>query len=365
MLINPLENVEELVPYVPGKPIEELERELGVSNAVKLASNENPLGPSARAKEAVKEALSGCNRYPDGGCFYLKERLSACLGVSPENLLIGNGSNEVIEIVARTYMNHKHEAVFGRHAFIVYPLVTKAVGAGEIISPMPGLGNDLEDMASRITPKTRIVFLANPNNPTGTKFKKDEFEWFLDNVPQEVIILVDEAYFEYVDDTDYPDTLKYHQQRESLITVRTFSKIYGLAGLRIGYAVASKDMISYMNRVREPFNVSSLAQSAALAALDDTEHVLKSKDVNLEGLSYISENLDSLGVSYVPSSANFILVDLKQDAIPFYESLLKKGVIVRPVGGYGLPNHLRVSVGLRDENRRFIDSFGEVIDEIR
>lgn len=365
MSIYPLKNVEELIPYVPGKPVEELERELGIRDAVKLASNENPLGPSPLAVEAVKKELNKCNRYPDGDCYYLKEKLARTLGVSPGKLVIGNGSNEVIEIIARTYMNHEHEAVFGRHAFIVYPLVTRAVGAGEIISPMPGLKNDLEDIASRVTAKTRIVFLANPNNPTGTIFRRDEFEWFLDEVPGEVVILVDEAYFEYVKDEGYPDTLQYHEKRESLITVRTFSKIYGLAGLRIGYAVASEDIVSYLNRVREPFNVSSVAQSAALAALDDTEHMNRSRQLNNSGLDFLSRELDRLGVSYEPSYANFLLIDLKEDVLPYYEALLKKGVIVRPVGGYGLPDHLRISVGLEHENKRFAEAFGEVLNEIR
>lgn len=365
MSVDPLKNVKELIPYVPGKPVEELERELGVRNAVKLASNENPLGPSPRAMEAVKNSLPVCNRYPDGGCFYLKGKLAEKLGVSPENLIIGNGSNEVIQIAARTYMNHEHEAIFGGHAFIVYPLVTKAVGAKEIVSPMPDMKNDLQDIASRVTDKTRMIFLANPNNPTGTIFKKNEFEWFLDNVPEDVIILVDEAYFEYVDEVDYPDTLKYHEKRESLITVRTFSKIYGLAGLRVGYAIASGEIISYLNRVREPFNVSTLAQSAALAAIDDEEHIEKSRLVNSDGMAYLCRELDRMGISHVPSFANFVLVDMKTDPLPYYQSLLEKGVIVRPVGGYGLKEHLRVSVGLADENERFVKALGEVIDEIQ
>lgn len=315
--------------------------------------------------EAVKNSLPDCNRYPDGGCFYLKGKLAEKLGVSPENLIIGNGSNEVIQIAARTYMNHEHEAIFGGHAFIVYPLVTKAVGAKEIVSPMPDMKNDLQDIASRVTDKTRMIFLANPNNPTGTIFKKNEFEWFLDNVPEDVIILVDEAYFEYVDEVDYPDTLKYHEKRESLITVRTFSKIYGLAGLRVGYAIASGEIISYLNRVREPFNVSTLAQSAALAAIDDEEHIEKSRLVNSDGMAYLCRELDRMGISHVPSFANFVLVDMKTDPLPYYQSLLEKGVIVRPVGGYGLKEHLRVSVGLADENERFVKALGEVIDEIQ
>lgn len=362
-MIKPLKNIEDLIPYVPGKPVEELERELGVGNAVKLASNENPLGPSPKALEAIRSSLNTSNRYPDGGCFYLKERLGDHLGLSPETLIIGNGSNEVIEIIARTYMNHEHEAIFGNHAFIVYPLVTKAIGAKSVISPMPGLKNDLDDIASRVTSSTRIIFLANPNNPTGTIFEKEEFESFLEKIPDDIIILVDEAYFEYVDDSHYPDTLGYHEIRDTLITVRTFSKIFGLAGLRIGYAVASPGIVSYLNRVREPFNVSSVAQVAAMAALEDVEHVERSRVINSSGMSYITGQFDSMGLSYTPSSANFVLLDLKRDPIPVYESLLKKGVIVRPVGGYGLKTHLRVSIGLEQENKRFIEAFGEIIEQ--
>lgn len=364
MRVNPLKYIEELIPYVPGKPVEELERELGIKNAVKLASNENPLGPSPLAVEAVKSSSGIMNRYPDGDCFYLKRKLADHIGVSPGNLIIGNGSNEVIEIVARTYLNHEYEAVFGEHAFIVYPLVTRAVGAGEIVSPMPGLTNDLEDIASRITSRTRMVFLANPNNPTGTVFKKDEFESFLDNVRDDVIILVDEAYFEYVEDPNYPDTLEYHRYRKTLVTVRTFSKIYGLAGLRLGYGVASQEVVNYLNRVREPFNVNSLAQAAGIAALDDREHLERSRKLNSQGVSFLSDQLQSMGVSYTPTYANFILVDLKRDPTHIYQALLRRGVIVRPVGGYGLKNHIRVSVGLEEENRRFADALRSVLDEV-
>lgn len=359
--MEPLKHIKDLVPYIPGKPVEELERELGIKGAIKVASNENPLGPSPLAIEAVGKNLKEANLYPDGDCFYLKRKLSSLLGVKSSNLILGNGSNEIIEIVARTYLGEGDEGIFAEHAFIVYPIVTQAVGATSVVSPMRDLTHDLKDIAARVTSKTKMIFLANPNNPTGTIFNRDQFEWFLENVPEEVIILVDEAYFEYVSSKDYPNSLEYHNKRPTLITVRTFSKIYGLAGFRIGYGVASEDMISYLNRVREPFNVNSLAQIAAMAALGDQDHVKNSKRINSMGLKYLCEELDNLRISYTPSYTNFILIDLEEDPSRVYDELLKRGVIVRPVGGYGLKTHLRVTVGLEVENRRFIQSLKKVL----
>jgi histidinol-phosphate aminotransferase len=360
-VIKPNEFVKDLTPYVPGKPIEELERELGIRDAIKIASNENPIGPSPLALRAVSEALSKINRYPDGDAFYLKHKLAERLGVRPENLIFGNGSNEVIEIVARTFMKPGDEAVMGEFAFIVFPIVTQAVGGKAIISPMPRLTHDLRDMLSRITPRTRAVFIANPNNPTGTMVKRDELEWFVERVPEDIIVLVDEAYFDYVDDPDYPNSLDYHNIGKSIVTVRTFSKIYGLAGLRLGFGVSSEEIISYMNRVREPFNVNSLAQVGALAALDDREHVRMSKEINGKGLRYLTEELKRIDLPFTPSFTNFILVDLGSDPIPVYNALLREGVIVRPVGGYGLKTHLRVTVGLPEENERFIRAIRRVL----
>ena len=360
-MIKPNEYVRDLIPYVPGKPVEELERELGIRDAIKIASNENPLGPSPLALRAVVEALSKVNRYPDGDAFYLKHKLAERLGVRPDNLIFGNGSNEVIEIVARTFMKPGDEAVMGEFAFIVFPIVTQAVGARAIISPMPQLTHSLRDMFERITLKTKAVFIANPNNPTGTMVKRDEVEWFLDRVPEDVIVVIDEAYCDYIDDPEYPDSLNYHSLGKLIITVRTFSKIYGLAGLRIGYGVASEEIISYMNRVREPFNVNSLAQVAAFHALDDEGHVRKSKEINKMGLEFLSRELDRLEIKYAPSFTNFILVDLECDPHPVYNALLREGVIVRPVGGYGLKTHVRVSAGLPEENEKFIRAIKKVL----
>lgn len=258
-------------------------------------------------------------------------------------------------------MKEGDEAVMGEYAFIVYPISTQAVGAKAVISPMPGYTHDLRDMHSRITDRTKIVFIANPNNPTGTMVKRGEVEWFLDNVPEDVLVVIDEAYFEYVNDPEYPDTLTYHDSGKSILTVRTFSKIHGLAGLRLGYGVADEKIVSQMHRVRHPFNVSSVAQAAGIAALDDEEHIKRSREINLEGLEYLSSELDKMGIKYAPTYTNFILADFESDPAPVYNALLKEGVIVRPVAGYGLKTHLRVSIGLKEENERFIEALGKVL----
>jgi histidinol-phosphate aminotransferase len=360
-VIKPNDYVRDLIPYIPGKPVEELERELGIRDAIKIASNENPLGPSPLALRAISEALLKINRYPDGDVFYLKRKLAKRLDVKPENLFFGNGSNEVIELVARAFMKPGDEAIMGEFAFIVFPIVTQAVGAKAIISPMSNLTHNLEDMFDRITGKTKAVFIANPNNPTGTMVKRDELEWFLERVPEGIIVVIDEAYFDYVDDADYPNSLDYQNSGKAVVTVRTFSKIYGLAGLRLGFGVCSEEIISYMNRVREPFNVNSLAQVAAHAALDDKEHVTRSREINRAGLRYLEKELKKIKIPFAPSSANFILLDLGSDPIPVYNSLLREGVIVRPVLNYGLKTHLRVTVGLQEENERFIKAIKKVL----
>ncbi len=360
-MVEPRESVKKLIPYVPGKPVEELQRELGITDAVKMASNENPLGPSPLAQKALLEHTAGVNLYPDGSCFFLRRRLAEKLGVSSERIIIGNGSNEVIEIVARTFLEPGDQAIYGRNAFIVYPLVIQAMGCIPAVSKMPRLTHDLKGMLSLITEKTKIVFIANPNNPTGTIVRRSEFEWFLKRIPKNVIVLVDEAYFEYVDDPEYPNTLEYHSICDSLITVRTFSKVYGLAGLRVGYAVASEQAVSYMNRVREPFNVNTLAQVAATAALDDTEHVNRSRELNRVAKEYFCEKLAEIKVSHTESFANFFLADLKTDPIAVYNSLLREGIITRPVMEYGLATHLRVSYGFPEENQRLIQELRRVI----
>ncbi len=362
-MVKPRPQVEKLVPYVPGKPIEELERELGIEGAVKLASNENPLGPSPRAVEAVRSAAADVHRYPDGGCYHLRRELARRLGVEPDNIILGNGSNEVLELVARTFLGPGDEAVMGEYAFIVFPLVTMAVGARCVLSPMPGMVHDLDDMLFRITPATRVVFLANPNNPTGTFVDRASLERFLAEVPEDVLVVVDEAYYHYAQGPDYLDTTTLLGTRKALVTTRTFSKVYGLAGLRVGYGVSDAEIIDWMNRVREPFNVNSLAQRAALAALEDDRHVARSVETNARGKQFLERELAEMGVVFWPSRTNFILIDVGRDAGRVYEKLLARGVIVRPVAPYGLRTHLRVTVGAEEENARFIEALRAVLTE--
>jgi len=354
------EYIRSLIPYEPGKPIEEVEREYGIANSVKLASNENPLGPSPKAVAALRAKLDQLHLYPDGDCFYLKKYLANKLAVSPEQMIFGNGSNEIIELAARTFMRVGDEAVMAEQAFVVYQLIVQAVGGQCKQVPLRDYTHDLGAIADAVTANTRIVFLANPNNPTGTIFHRDAWEKFLARISNDVLLIVDEAYFEYVRDTDYPDSLRYHQVGRAILTLRTFSKLYGLAGLRIGYGVAPKELIALMQRVRQPFNVNAPAQWAALAALDDTDHVRKSLEVNRQGLEYLQTEFDKLKLKYVPSQGNFILVHVGKGQEVF-KQLLTQGVIVRPMGGYKFPEHVRVTVGTMEENRKFIEALQKVV----
>ena len=357
------EYIRSLIPYEPGKPIEEVEREYGISNSVKLASNENPLGPSPKALSAIREKLDQLNLYPDGDCFYLKQGLARKLGVAPERLIFGNGSNEIIELAARTFMRLGDEAVMAEQAFVVYQLIVQAVGGRSRAVPLKNFTHDLPALADAISPRTRLVFLANPNNPTGTIFRRDEWERFLAKVSRDVLLIVDEAYFEYVEDAAYPNSLRYHAGGRALLTLRTFSKLYGLAGLRIGYGIGSEELVSLMQRVRQPFNVNAPAQWAALAALDDAEHVQRSLDVNRRGLAYFQDEFRRLGLDFVPSHANFVLLRVGKGHEVF-QQLLQQGVIVRPMAGYRFPEHVRVTVGTMDENRKFIAALENVIRSI-
>lgn len=355
------EHIRTLVPYVPGKPIEELERELGIKDSIKLASNENPVGPSPKALEAISRMLQDIHRYPEGSGFYLKQKLAQKHRVSPDQIILGNGSNEAIEILMRTFLQPGDEAVISKHAFVVYPLVLQAIGGKGIFVPMKNYTHDVLAMAAAITPKTKMVFIANPNNPTGTMVGQELFDKFMNSIPEGVIVAIDEAYDEYVEAPDYPDSLKYLREGRQVVIFKTFSKIYGLAGLRIGYGIAPEEFVEVMNRVREPFNVNSVAQAAALAALDDREHVERCREINRLGKQYLYKKFEEMGLSYVPSEANFILLDVGQDAGPIYEKLLRLGVIVRPVKGYGFPNHLRVTIGTEKENERFIEALKKVL----
>ena len=349
-----------LQPYVPGKPIEELEREYGVKNVIKLASNESPLGPSPKALAAAQTALPEMARYPDGGGFALKRALASKLGVLAEQITLGNGSNDILEFAARAFVTAQDEVLFSQHAFAVYPIVTQAVGARGVEVPARDWGHDLAAMRAAITARTRLIFIANPNNPTGTWLRRAALEEFLDAMPASVIVVVDEAYFEYVDDNEYPNTVAWLARYPNLICARTFSKIYGLAGLRVGYGVSSPAIADILNRVRQPFNVNSIAQAAALAALGDDAHLEKARRVNADGMRQLVTGFEQLGLDYIPSVGNFVCVEVGE-AGRVYEQLLRAGVIVRPVANYGMPRHLRVTVGLPEENQRFLEALKTVL----
>ncbi len=350
-----------LSPYQPGKPLEELEREYGVRNAVKLASNENPLGPSPKAVAAARAALENVLRYPDGGAFQLKRALARHLGVDAAQITVGNGSNDVLEFAARAFTGSDCEVIFSAHAFAVYPIVTQAVGAKAVVTPAREWGHDLDAMRAAINERTRLIFIANPNNPTGTWLRATDLQAFILGVPQHVIVVVDEAYFEYVDQSEYASMLELVGRCPNLIVARTFSKAYGLAGLRVGYAVSTPDVADILNRVRQPFNVNSLALAAATAALDDGEHLRKAIALNREGMRQITLGVERLGLSFIPSVGNFVCIDLTRPAAAIYEKLLRQGVIVRPIANYGMPNHLRVTIGLAPENERFLQALEKVI----
>ncbi|MBI5328435.1 MAG: histidinol-phosphate transaminase [Deltaproteobacteria bacterium] len=359
------DEIEALVPYPPGKPMEELERELGIKNSIKLASNENPLGPSPKAVDAVSKALKNLHRYPDGGCFYLKEKLAQHLKVRPENLIIGNGSNEIIELIIRTFLRPGDEAVMGNPSFAVYPLVVPAAGGKSILVPLKNLTHDLDAMFNAITEKTKLVFIANPNNPTGTMNTKAQVDKFISRLRDDgIIIVLDEAYYEFVTDKDFPDSLDYLNSGKNLVILRTFSKIYGLAGLRIGYGIAPEKLNFYMNKVRQPFNVNSLAQIAAMAALDDNEHLKKSHKNNKDGLEYLFNEVKAMGFEYIPTQANFFLIKVGKGK-EIYDALLRQGVIVRPMGSYGLGEYIRVTVGLPEENKRFVKALKKTVNRDR
>jgi len=356
-----LPGVAALHPYEPGKPIEEVERELGIGEAVKLASNENPLGPSPRAIEAIVKALPELNRYPDGGSWTLRHKIAARHRVGSEQVFVASGSVEVLNLLAFLFLRPGLNAVFPEHCFAIYPLATAAAGGeGRAVAARDGFYFDLERVAEAIDANTRIVFLDNPNNPSGTIFRRAEWERFLARVPEQVVIVADEAYFEFVRDPDYPDSLRYHDGRLMIVTMRTFSKIFGLAGLRVGYAIARPDIVTLLNKVRQPFNVTSLGQIAAIAGLDDAEHVRRTLEVNARGIEYLETEFRRLGLAYVPTHANFILVDVGDGAAVF-EKLMRAGVIVRPMGGYNFPRHVRISVGTEAENRRLVEALAKLV----
>jgi histidinol-phosphate aminotransferase len=353
-------NIKTINPYVPGKPIGELERELGITGSIKLASNENPIGPSPLAIKALRKGLADLNRYPDGSCYYLRQALSERLQVRPEEMIFGNGSNEIIELAVRTFLVPGDEAIMAHPSFVVYSTIVQAVQGKNIIVPLKECRHDLQEMASRITKKTKIVFIANPNNPTGTINTRTEMDAFMEKVPEGVLVAVDEAYYEYVTDPEYADSMNYFRKGRDILILRTFSKIYGLAGLRIGYGIAGSEIIAGMNRVRQPFNINSLAQNAAVAALRDEKHLAKTKLMNEKGKKYLYKELAALKIDYIPTDANFIYIQLKDNTAPqIYDSHLRKGVIIRPMGN----NAIRVTIGLPEENKRFIETMKTVVSK--
>lgn len=356
-----------LQPYQPGKPSAELEREHGVRDIVKLASNENPLGPSPDVQAAISALGGEVARYPDANGFELKRALAARHGVGAECITLGNGSNDVLVLLAECFLTPGRAAVYSRYAFAVYPLAVQATGASHRIAdalpadaPQP-LGHDLTAMAACVDPATRLVFIANPNNPTGTWLEAGALEGFIADLPSDVVVVIDEAYSEYVDAPAYPDASRWLARYPNLVVTRTFSKAFGLAGLRLGYALSSPDIADLLNRIRQPFNTSVVAQTAALAALGDKAHLARAVALNASERARVGAACAALGLGVVPSVGNFLLVDLGREAMPLFEALLREGVIVRPVGNYGLPRHLRISIGLPAENDRLLAALGRVL----
>ncbi|BDG06367.1 histidinol-phosphate transaminase [Anaeromyxobacter oryzae] len=356
-------HVASLTPYVPGKPIEEVEREYGVSDVAKLASNENALGPSPKAVAAARDALDGVNLYPDGSAYYLRNALAAKLGVTPAEVFVGNGSNELIELMVRTFVLENEEVLTSAQSFVAYKLAASAQGRTLVEAPMKGRFHyDLDAMKKLLSRKTKVVFIANPDNPTGTCFPERELLPFLDAAPRETLVVLDEAYLEFVDLPGYQDGLALRRKYPNVVVLRTFSKIHGLAGLRLGYGVARPDVVEYIDRVRAPFNVNHVAQAAGVAALRDDEHVAKSRALVLAERPFLAAGLAAVGATVVPSQGNFVLADFPgRPGKQLFEDLLREGVIVRPMVGYGFPTAQRITVGLRRENEKCLAALKKVL----
>ncbi len=360
--------VQMLTPYQPGKPVEELERELGITDSIKLASNENPLGASPLAVEAINKTIHAINYYPDGGGYALCSRLAEKHGVDASQVTLGNGSNDILELVTRAFLTPQHSAVYSEYSFAVYPIVVQAVGATAHVAracqenhaSMP-LGHDAEALLAQIDDTTRIIFIANPNNPTGTWLTPAQLEDLFRRIDETVIIVLDLAYTEYMDEQIKPPIRQWLQQYPNLLITRTFSKVYALAGLRIGYSLSSPEIADLLNRVRQPFNTNILAQAAALASLDDAEHVTKSVNMNNAGKLFLQKAFTELQLSYLPTMGNFISVNVKQDGMALYQRLLQQGVIVRPVANYAMPEYLRITIGTQQQNERFVETLASCL----
>ncbi len=361
MKLKAPEHILFIKPYVPGKPIEELEREYGISGSIKLASNENPLGPSPMALHAIEKALSGLNRYPDGSGRELVMKLSKYHGVSYNNIILGNGSDEIIEMLTNAFLLPEDEVIIPKPSFLMYEISAQSAGAKLISIPLKFLSIDLDAITDAITDKTRLIFLCNPNNPTGTVISKKSFEKFIKNIPGDIIVVMDEAYMEFIRDRDCVRGLDYINSEFNIVTLRTFSKIYGLAGLRIGYGVMPEYIAGILNRIRPPFNASSLAQAGAAAALDDKEFFDKTVKLVHDELEFMYESLNKIGIGFFPTQSNFYLIDVKKSADDVFESMLRLGVIVRSMTSYGYPEYIRVSIGLHEENIRFINALKKVL----
>ncbi len=357
--------IKDLVPYPPGKPIEELERQYGVSNPIKLASNENSLGPSPDAVERCKKSLSRLNRYPDGSGYYLKEGLCRRYGVEQENIVLGNGSNELIDFLCRVFIRSGRNAISSRPSFLVYNKMVQITGGENVIVPLKDSTHDLDAISRAVTPETRLVFLDNPNNPMGTVISRESFDSFLADLPAHLLVVLDEAYGEFVrPETDTPRGADYLGKDPRVVTLRTFSKSYGLAGLRVGYGIMDKRISQLLERVRQPFNVNLPAQEAALGALNDGSHLEKTLENNRKEMERLSSDLSAMGCHPFESHTNFMLVDTFRDAGQVYEAMLRKGVIIRAMGAYGFPSYIRITIGTPEENQRFISAFSQVLEEI-
>jgi histidinol-phosphate aminotransferase len=350
-------DIRSLSPYVPGKPIDELQRELGLTRVIKLASNENPLGPSPKALAALVGAQDMLHRYPDGGAYRLRQAIADHWKVTGEQVILGNGSDEILGLLARTFLTPGDEAIMADHTFVIYKMEVTAVHGKPVVVPLANWTHDLESMVRAVTPRTRLLFVCNPNNPTGTMVPVKAVDRLMAEVPEDVIVVFDEAYFEYVRNPQFPDTMAYVRRGRNVIVLRTFSKIYGLAGLRIGYGISTAEIIDFLNRVRPPFNANSLAQAAALAALGDDEHVAKSRAANAAGLEQMEQGLRALGITPIPSQTNFLYFDAKQNGRPVFEALLRMGIIVRHIDG----TMLRVTIGQPDENAAFLHALKKVL----
>lgn len=361
MKLKVADSIRSIKPYVPGKPLKALEREYGITDSIKLASNENPLGPSPRAIDAIREGLAELNRYPDGGGYELVHKLAAKFGLTADNIVIGNGSDDIIGMLAMAFLSEGDEAVLPVPSFLMYEIAVKTAGAAPVFVPLSGLSIDLDQMKSRITDKTRMVFICNPNNPTGTIVPDSSLLEFILDIPQDIVVVVDEAYIEFARDRRCISAVNFIDTGCPVVTLKTFSKAYGLAGLRVGYGLMADEIAQLLNRIRQPFNVNSLAQLGAAAALDDAAFLQKTVKIIHDGLDYLTGELDRLDIRYFPTEANFFLVDVEAKADDVFQRLLTMGVIVRSMASYGFPDYIRVNVGLAEENRRLIDALEKTL----